>query len=225
MMEDTSYNGETGDIRATLVIPEGDEKLPGVIVVHEVWGLNAHIKDVAGRLGEAGFMAIAPDAFTPLGGSPEDPQKAFPMIREMDRETTVNNYIAAQKYLQNHPRSNGNVGIIGFCWGGSIANSVAVNSPDLKAAVPYYGGQPQAEDVPKIKASLLLHYAGNDARINAGIPAFEEALKKADIDYTLYMYEGAEHGFNNDTGERYNKVAAELAWKRTIEFLREKLIS
>ncbi|MFC1532912.1 dienelactone hydrolase family protein [Thermodesulfobacteriota bacterium] len=222
-MEEIHYSGETGDILATLALPEGDEKVPGVIVVHEVWGLNAHIKDVARRFGAEGFMAIAPDAFSPLGGTPEDPQKAFPMIREMDSEATVKNYIAAQKYLQNHPRSNGNVGIIGFCWGGSMANQVAVNSPDLKAAVPFYGGQPKAEDVPRIQASLLLHYAGNDERINAGIPTFEEALKKASIDYTFYIYEGAEHAFHNDTSERYNKEAAQLAWARTIEFLKEKL--
>ncbi|MBN2059613.1 MAG: dienelactone hydrolase family protein, partial [Deltaproteobacteria bacterium] len=146
------------------------------------------------------------------------------MVRELDKEDTVKNYIAAQKYLQNHPRSNGNVGVIGFCWGGGMANQMAVNSPDLKAAVPYYGGQPKAEDVPKIKAPLLLHYAGNDERINAGIPAFEDELKKASVDYKLYMYEGVEHGFNNDTREIYNKDAARLAWRRSIEFLKEKLI-
>jgi len=222
-MEDIIYNGETGDIQAALVLPEGTEKAGGVVVISEVWGLNNHIKEVAKRFAAEGFIAIAPDPFSPLGGSPEDPQKAFPLIRELDREATIKNYIAAQKYLQNHHRSNGNVGAVGFCWGGGMANQIAVNSPDLKAAVPYYGGQPAAEDVSKIKASLLLHYAGNDARINAGIPAFEEALKKAGTDYTLYMYEGAEHGFNNDTGERYHKEAAPLAWQRTIEFLKEKL--
>jgi carboxymethylenebutenolidase len=222
-MENITYKGETGNVQAALVLPEGTGKAGGVVVIAEVWGLNDHIKDVAKRLGDEGFMAIAPDPFSPLGGSPEDPQKAFPLIRELDREATIKNYIAAQKYLQNHPRSNGNVGVVGFCWGGGMANQVAVNSPDLKAAVPYYGGQPAAEDVPKIKASLMLHYAGNDTRINAGIPAFEEALKKAGINYTLYMYEGADHGFNNDTGERYHKDAAPLAWQRTIAFFKEKL--
>ena len=146
------------------------------------------------------------------------------MFKQLDGESTVKNYVAALKYLQTHPRSNGNVGVIGFCWGGGVANQVAVNAPDLKAAVPFYGMQPSPEDVPKIKASLLLHYAGDDDRINKGIPAFEEALKKASIEYRLYMYEGAKHAFHNDTNaSRYNKEAARLAWKRTIEFLKEKL--
>jgi carboxymethylenebutenolidase len=222
--EDITYRGASGDVRANLVIPKGEKKVPGVVVIHEVWGLNAHIEDVARRLGVEGFLAIAPDAFTPLGGSPKDPQKAFSMIQQLDSATTVKDYIAAAKYLQTHPRSNGNVGVVGFCWGGSMANQMAVNWPDLKAAVPFYGGQPASEDVPKIKASLLLHYAENDERINPGIPAFEEALKKASIDYVQYIYEGTEHAFHNDTNaERYNKEAAQLAWKRTIEFFKKKL--
>jgi carboxymethylenebutenolidase len=146
------------------------------------------------------------------------------MFRKLDRESNIKNYVAAVKYLQTHPRSNGNVGVIGFCWGGGIANQVAVHSPDLKAAAPFYGIQPAPGDVPKIKASLLLHYAGNDKRINKGIPTFEEALKKASIDYKLYMYEDANHAFHNDTNvARYNKEAAKLAWKRTIAFLKEQL--
>ncbi len=218
------YPGATGDIRAHLVSPKGEGKAPGVIVIHEIWGLNAHIEDVARRLAVAGFLAMAPDALTPLGGSPEDPQKARPMFRQLDDKSTVKNYVAAVKYLQTHPRSNGNTGVIGFCWGGGMANQVAVNSPDLKAAVPFYGMQPSPADVPKIKASLLLHYAGDDDRINKGIPAFEQALKKTPIDYKLFMYEGTRHAFHNDTNAaRYNGEAARLAWKRTIAFLKEKL--
>jgi carboxymethylenebutenolidase len=219
-----SYSGASGDIRANLVTPKGEGKLPGVVVIHEIWGLNPHIEDVARRLGVEGFLALAPDALTPVGGTPEDPMKAFPLVRKLNNEANVENYVAAVKFLQSHPKSNGNVGVTGFCWGGGVANQVAVNSPDLKAAVPFYGNQPKAEDVHKIKASLLLHYAENDERIDKGIPAFEEALKRASVDYTIYMYEGTQHAFYNDTNpERYNKEAAQLAWKRTIEFFKEKL--
>jgi len=222
--EHVNYPGASGDIRATLVTPKGEEKVPGVIVIHEIWGLNPHIEDVARRLGIEGFMAIAPDALSSVGGSPEDPRKAFGLIRELDNEATVKDYVAAVTYLQSHSRSNGNVGVMGFCWGGGMANQVAVNCPRTKASVPFYGNQPEAKDVDKIKASLLLHYAENDERINKGIPAYEEALKKASVDYRLHMYEGTEHGFHNDTNaERYHKEAAQLAWKRTIEFLKEKL--
>ena len=222
--EHVDYPGSTGDIRANLVTPKGEEKVPGVIVIHEIWGLNPHIEDVARRLGIEGFLAIAPDALTPVGGTPEDPMKAFALVRELDNEATVKNYVAAVKFLQSHSKSNGNVGVMGFCWGGGMANQVAVNSPDLKASVPFYGNQPEAKDVHKIKASLLLHYAENDERINKGIPAYEEALKKASVDYRVHMYEGTEHGFYNDTNaERYHKEAAQLAWKRTIAFLKEKL--
>lgn len=222
--ESLVYKGASGDIRAYMAKPKGDRKAPCVVVIHEIWGLNPHIQDVTRRFAVEGFMTIAPDAFTPLGGSPEDSQKAFPMMRQLDNDKTVKDFIAAAKYLQSHPRSNGNVGVVGFCWGGSMSNQVAVNWPDLKAVAPYYGGQPDPKDVPKIKAAMLLHYAGNDQRINQGIPAFEEALKKASIEYTIHMYEGAQHAFNNDTNaSRYNKEAALLAWKRTIEFFKKKL--
>jgi len=145
------------------------------------------------------------------------------MIGQLDREETVKNFVAAVKYLETHPRSTGKVGCTGFCWGGGMTNQVAVNSPDLDAAVPYYGATPAPEDVPKIKAPVMAHYGGEDERINAGIPAFEEALKKAGIEYHIFIYEGAGHAFNNDTGPRYNKEAADLAWERTIGFFREKL--
>lgn len=222
---EVTVKGASGDIRAYMALPRGDKKVPGVVVIHEIWGLNPHIEDVARRFAVEGFMAIAPDALSSLGGSPEDPKKASPMMRQLDNDKTVGDYIAAAKFVQSHSRSNGNVGVVGFCWGGRMTNQVAVNWPDLKAAAPFYGGQPESEKVPKIKAAMMLHYAGNDEGINQGIPAFEDALKKASIEYTLYMYEGAEHAFYNDTNEsRYNKEAAELAWKRTIDFFRKKLL-
>jgi len=218
------YPGATGEVRAYSARPKGDGKLPGVVVIHENKGLSPHIEEVTRRVGLECFLAIGPDALSPLGGTPEDPDKAPPLFQKLDSKSTTENYVAAVRYLKMHPLSTGKVGIVGFCWGGGIANQVAVNSPDVIAVVPYYGGQPTSEDVSKIKASLLLHYAGLDERVNKGIPAFETALKKASIDYQIYMYEGAQHGFNNDTwAERFNKEAAQLAWQRTISFLKEKL--
>lgn len=224
IVENVRFRGETGEVRAYFVRPKGDSKLPGVVVIHENRGLNAHIEDVTRRVALEGFLSMAPDALTPLGGTPEDPEKAPALIGQLDKEKTVKNFLAAVKFLKTHPLSTGKVGTVGFCWGGGMANQVAVHSPDLVAAVPYYGAVPAAEDVPRIKASLLLHYAGLDERINSGIPSFEEALKKASVDYKMYMYEGAQHAFNNDTNPpRYNKDAAQLAWQRTIRFLKEKL--
>jgi carboxymethylenebutenolidase len=219
-----TYPGATGEVRAIFVRPKGDAKLPGVVVVHENRGLNPHIEDVTRRAALEGFLALAPDALSPLGGTPEDSDKARSLIGQLDGPSTVKNYLAAVRYLKTHPESTGKVGIIGFCWGGGVANQVAVNSADLTAAVPFYGRQPAPEDVAKIKASLLLHYAGLDERINKGIPAFEAALKEASVDYRIYMYEGAKHAFLNDTNAaRYNREAAQLAWQRTISFLKEKL--
>ena len=204
--------------------PSGTKKYPAVIVIHENRGLQPHIKDVARRIALEGFVTLAPDALSPLGGTPEKPEDAIPMFAKLDYQATVQDFTAAVKYLKTNPQTTGKVGCTGFCWGGAMTNQVAVNASDLDAAVPYYGSQPKAEDVAKIKAPLLLHYAGNDDRINKGIPEFEAALKNAKIEYHLYMYQGAEHAFNNDTNtERYNKEAADLAWKRTIEFLKEKL--
>ncbi len=218
------YPGATGEVRAYLVRPKGDEKLPGVVVIHENRGLVPHIEDVTRRVALEGFLAIGPDALTPLGGTPEDPDKAPPLIQKLDSKSTIENYVAAVMYLKTHPLSTGKIGVVGFCWGGAMANQVAVNSPDVIAVVPYYGRQPASEDVPKIKASLLLHYAGLDEGINKGISAYEADLKKASIDYKMYMYEGAQHAFNNDTNPaRYNKEAAQFAWQRTISFLKEKL--
>jgi len=218
------YAGETGDVRAYFARPKGDARLAGVVVIHENRGLNAHIEDVTRRVALEGFLAMAPDALSPLGGTPQDAEKAPALLGQLEKEKNTKNFVAAAKYLKTHPLSSGKVGVVGFCWGGAMANQVAVHSPDVVAAVPYYGAAPAPEDVPRIKASLLLHYAGIDERINAGIPAFEAALKAASVNYKIFMYEGAQHAFNNDTApSRYNKDAAQLAWQRTISFLKEKL--
>ncbi len=217
------YPGANGEIRAYSARPKGATKLAGVIVIHENRGLNPHTEDVARRVALEGFMAIAPDALSPLGGTPENPDEARPLFQKLDREANTKNFVAAVEYLKTQPQATGKVACMGFCWGGAVTNQVAVNAPDLTAAVPFYGSQPAPEDVPKIKAAMLIHYAGDDQRINAGIPAFEEALKKAGVEHTIHMYEGAGHAFMNDTGQRYNKEAADLAWKRTIDFLKAKL--
>ncbi len=222
-VEDIKYPAETGDMLAHFARPKGDAKLPGVIVIHENRGLNPHTRDVARRIALEGFLALAPDACSPLGGTPEDVDAARAKMRELDAESTAKNFVAAVKYLKTHPQSTGKVGCVGFCWGGGMTNQVAVNAPDLNAAVPFYGRQPAAEDVPKIKASMLCHYAGRDERINAGIEAFESAMKEAGVEYKIYMYEGAEHAFFNDTSTRYHVEAAKLAWERTIAFFKEKL--
>jgi carboxymethylenebutenolidase len=217
--------GPSGRVRAYRARPKGAKKLAGVIVVHENRGLNPWVEDIARRVALEGFQAIAPDALSPVGGTPADPDKARDLIMGLDRTVNTKNYVAAVAYLKTGPQASGRVACMGFCWGGGVTNQVAVNAPDLTAAVPFYGMQPAAEDVPRIKAAMLLQYAGDDQRIDAGIPAFEEALKKAKIGYQIYMYEGAKHAFMNDTGASYNKEAAELAWKRTVAFLKEKLKS
>ncbi len=222
-VENIKYPGETGDVHAHLARPKGETKRPGVIVIHENRGLNPHTEDVARRVALEGFLAIAPDALSPFGGTPGDVSKARSLMRKLDSKATIKNYVAAVQYLKTHPQSTGKVGCMGFCWGGGVTNQVAVNSPDLKAAVPFYGRQPASEDVPKIKASLLLQYADLDNRINAGIEAFEAALKEASVDYKIFIYEGAGHAFFNDTSSRYHEEAAKLAWKRTIKFFKEKL--
>jgi carboxymethylenebutenolidase len=219
------YPGDPGEVRAYSARPKGAAKLAGVIVIHENRGLNPHTEDIARRAALEGFMAIAPDALSPFGGTPENPDEARPLFQKLDPEANTKNFVAAVAYLKTHPQATGKVGCMGFCWGGGVTNQVAVNAPDLAAAVPFYGSQPAAEDVPKIKAAMLIHYAGDDQRINAGIPAFEEALKKAGVDYKIYMYEGAGHAFMNDTGTRYHKEAASLAWQRTVAFLKERLKS
>lgn len=219
------YPGETGDVKAFLARPKAGNKFPAVLIIHENRGLQPHIQDVTRRMAKEGFLAMAPDALSPLGGTPENDQdKAVSMIGQLDKEKTIKNFVAAVKYLKTQPNSTGKVGCTGFCWGGGMTNQVAVNCPDLDAAVPYYGMQPTADQVPSIKAPIMAHYAGEDARINQGIPAFEEALKKNNKKYQIFMYEGAQHAFNNDSNpERYNEKAAKLAWSRTIAFFKEKL--
>jgi len=220
-----SYPGTSGDMRALLSHPKGEKKLPAVMVIHENRGLQPHIQDVNKRMAREGFISIAPDALSPLGGTPKDDVDAGrSKMRELDGEKTTKDFVAAVKYLRTHPLSTGKVGCTGFCWGGGMTNQVAVNAPDLKAAVPYYGRQPDPEDVPMIKAAIMAHYAGEDERINAGIEAFEKALKESGIEYQIFIYEGTQHGFNNDSNPtRYHEEAAKLAWKRTIGFFKEKL--
>lgn len=220
----STYPGASGDIKAYVARPKGATKLPAVIVIHENRGLNAHIEDVARRVALEGFLALAPDLLSPLGGTPENEDTARDMIGKLDAAQTVQNLVTAVAFLARHAHGNGKVGTMGFCWGGGMVGQLAVYAPDLDAGVVYYGRQPQAAEVEKIKAPLLLHYASLDTRINEGIAAFEEALKKANKPYTLHMYEGANHAFNNDTAEaRYNKQIAEQAWSRTITFLKDNL--
>jgi carboxymethylenebutenolidase len=224
--EYVNYNSPKGggNIKALLSIPDGTtQKLGGVIVVHENRGLNPHIEDVGRRVALAGFISIAPDALTPLGGYPGDDDKGRELQSKRDRNEMLEDFIAAYDYLKNHKDCNGKIGVVGFCFGGWIANMMAVRIPGLSAAVPFYGGQPAAVDVPKINAPLLLHYAGLDTRVNEGWPAYEAALKANNKAYTAYIYPNVNHGFNNDTTPRYDKAAADLAWQRTVDFFKEKL--
>lgn len=223
--EDITYPGADGEMKGYLVRPaNASGKLPAVIVIHENRGLNPHIRDVARRVAIEGFVALAPDFLSRDGGTPSDEDKAREMISALDAEETNANAVATVAFLKGHGESTGNIGAIGFCWGGGLVNRLAVNSPDLRAGVAYYGSQPKPEDVPKIQASMLLHYAGLDERINAGIEAYKQALAKAGKDFTIHVYEGVNHAFNNDTSAaRYDKAAADLAWERTVAFLREKL--
>jgi carboxymethylenebutenolidase len=200
-------------------------KLPGVLVVHENRGLNPHIEDIARRLAIDNFLAFAPDALAPLGGYPGDEDKARALFPQLDQAKTREDFVAAATYLKNRPDCTGKIGVVGFCYGGGIANMLATRMPDLGAAVPFYGNQPGAEDAAKIKAPLLIHYAENDDRINAGWPAYETALKAANVRYTMYKYPGTQHGFNNDTTPRYDEAAAKLAWQRTVDFFNKELRS
>jgi len=212
-------------LKGYLVKPKaGGDKLPAVIVIHENRGLNPHIKDVTRRMATEGFIALGVDYLSPMGGTPEDEDKGREMIGQLKQPDVIAYGKAAVAYLKGRPDTNGKVGAVGFCWGGGAVNNLAVNAPDLNAGVAYYGGQPKAEDVPKIQAALMLHYAGLDERINAGIPAYEAALKQAGKTYEIHVYEGANHAFNNDTNAaRYDKEAAGLAWSRTVGFLKKHL--
>ena len=214
-----------GTIKALLSMPAADaeKKLGGIVVVHENRGLNPHIEDVARRAALAGYISIAPDALTPLGGYPGNDDAGRDLQSKRDKNEMLEDFIAAYDYLKSDKDCNGKVGVVGFCFGGWIANLMAVRIPDLSAAVSFYGTQSTSEDVPKIKAPLLLHYAALDTRVNEGWPAYEAALKENKKEYTAYMYANANHGFHNDTTPRYDKAAAELAWKRTLDFFEEKL--
>jgi carboxymethylenebutenolidase len=224
--QDITYPGEGGDMKGYLAVPaDATGKLPAVIVIHENRGLNPHIKDVVRRMALEGFVALAPDFLSPSGGTPADEDKAREMIGALDGKQTVGNAVATVAFLASHEATTGKAGAMGFCWGGGMVNKLAVASPDLKAGVAYYGSQAPAEDVPQIKAALLLHYAGLDDRINAGIEAYKKALTDAGKDFTIQIYDGVNHAFNNDTSAaRYDKTAADLAWSRTVEFLKAKVV-
>ncbi|MDW4551476.1 YghX family hydrolase [Defluviimonas sp. D31] len=218
-----SPNGH-GEVRGYLVRPSAAEgKLPSVVVVHENRGLNPYVEDVARRLAKAGFMALAPDGLTSVGGYPGNDDEGRELQKSVDGTKLMNDFFAAVEHMMAHEGSTGNVGIVGFCYGGGVSNAAAVAYPELKAAVPFYGRQAAAEDVPKIKAALMLHYAELDERINAGWPDYEAALKAAGTNYQAFIYEGANHGFHNDSTPRYDQAAAELAWERTLSFFKEKL--
>ena len=218
--ERVTFPGVPNEMSAYIARPKEDKKYAAVIVIHENRGLNAHIEDVARRAAKAGYLAIAPNALSALGGTlPANEDEARTKFQELKAENNLQNFINAFNYLPVRKDYNGKAGCVGFCWGGGMSNSLAVNLPDLKAAVAFYGRQPKAEDVSKIKAAVQLHYASLDTGVNAGIPAYEEALKKNNIPYELYMYEGVNHAFHNDTSPaRYNEAAAKLAWQRSMEF-------
>lgn len=223
-----AYAGVSGDIKGYLSQPaptsKKQAKLPAVIVIHENRGLTPHIEDVTRRVALEGFLALGVDMLSPVGGTPANEDAARELFTKLDPAQTVQNLAAAIPFLEKLGTSNKRVGAVGFCWGGGMVGELAVNAPNLDAGVVYYGRQPKAEDVPKIVAPLVLHYASLDTRINEGIPAFEQALKAAKKTYTLHMYEGVNHAFNNDSSAaRYNKAAADLAWSRTIAFFKDRL--
>jgi carboxymethylenebutenolidase len=214
----------SGKMRGYLAQPAAAKgKLPGVLVVHENRGLNPHIEDIARRIALEQFLVFAPDALTSEGGYPGDEDKARALFAKLDQAKITEDFVTAVDVLKSRPDGTGKLGVVGFCYGGGMANTLATRIPDLAAAVPFYGNQPTAEEVAHIKAPLLLHYAEHDDRINAGIPAFEEALKANHIKYQIFKYDGTQHGFNNDTTPRYDKAAATLAWRRTIDFLKKNL--
>ena len=214
----------SGTMRGYFARPANpSRKLPGVVVIHENRGLNPYIEDVARRLAVENYVAFAPDALAPVGGYPGDEEKARQLFASLDQKKMMEDLHAAVPFLKSRAECNGSIGAVGFCFGGGVANGMAVRFPDLGAAVPFYGRQPSAADTAKIKAPLLIHYAGEDAGINAGWPAWEEALKKDKVRYTAYIYPGAQHGFHNDTTPRYDEAAAKLAWSRTLAFFNANL--
>lgn len=220
-----TYVGASGPVRAYHARPSTEGPYPAVVVIHENRGLNPHIEDVARRAAAEGFWTIAPDALSPLGGTPDDTDEARRLMGELDSDAARGDFLAGVDFAAGHEETDGRVGCVGFCWGGAMANQLAVHSPALAAAVSFYGRQPAAEDVPSVQASLQLHYAGLDERINQGIDAYREALEAAGKPYELHVYEGVNHAFHNDTSPtRYDEAAARLAWGRTIAFFREHLV-
>lgn len=213
----------SGTMRGYLARPAGAGKFPGIVVIHENRGLNPYIEDVARRLAVANFVAFAPDALTPLGGYPGEEEKAVKLFATLDAAKRLEDLVAGAGYLKARPECAARIGVVGFCFGGGIANLFAVRMADLAAAVPFYGAQPAAADVAKIKAPLMIHYAGLDDRINAGWPAYEAALKANHVKYEIYMYPGTNHGFHNDTTPRYDEAAAKLAWQRTVDFFNKNV--
>ncbi len=223
--EDLSFPSGDTTVKAYLSRPKAPGKYGAVVVIHENRGLNPHIRDVARRVAKAGFLALAPDALSPFGGTPADEDAARDLIGKLDMHKNLDNFLNGLRYAGSRPEANGKTGCVGFCWGGAMANQLAVHAPTLQAAVAFYGRQPSKEDVPKIKARVQLHYASLDERVNAGIPAYEQAMKEAGVNYQLYMYEDAQHAFHNDTAPtRYNEAAARLAWERTLKLFRETLV-
>lgn len=222
--EKVSWDGANGKMTGYLARPKKEGKYASVMVIHENRGLNPHIEDVTRRAARAGYLALAPDALAPHGGTPENQDQAREMFGKIDAAHNLQNFVRGFDYLKTRNDTNGSFGCVGFCWGGAMSNQLAVNVPDLKAAVAFYGRQPNPADVPKIKAAVQLHYAGQDERINQGIAAYEEALKNAGVRYEQYIYEGAQHAFHNDTSTaRYNEAAAKLAWQRTLDFYKKHL--
>lgn len=222
--ENITYPGSEGEVKAFSARPKGSKKLGTVLVIHENRGLNPHIIDVTKRVAAAGYIAVAPDALSPFGGTPADEDKARDLIGQLDPAKNLQNYLKGLEYLRTRKDGNHKTGCVGFCWGGGMSNQLAVHDPKLLAAVAYYGQQPKAEEVANIKAHVMLHYAGLDERIDAGIPAYEAALKNNHVKYDLYIYEGVNHAFNNNTSPtRYNEAAAKLAWERTLKLFKETL--
>lgn len=220
-----TYRSGDVQMKAYIAVPAEGKKFPAVMVVHENRGLNAHIEDVTRRLALAGFIGFAPDALSVFGGTPTDADQARDMFTKLDAKQNLDNFLQGFEYLKSRKECNEKFGVVGFCWGGAMANQLAVHRSDLLAAVPFYGRQPEAADVPKIRAGLMLHYAATDERINAGMDAYEQALKAAGKSYQQFVYAGTQHAFHNDTAPtRYNEAAAKLAWERTLGFFREKMM-
>jgi carboxymethylenebutenolidase len=224
LTEDVTWAGDGADMRGYLVRPKGRKKRGAVVVIHENRGLTPHIKDVTRRVAQAGYLALGVDALSVFGGTPTDEDKGRELIGKLDPANNLNNYLRAFDYLRARPDCNGRTGCVGFCWGGAMANRLALSDPRLNAAVAYYGTQPKDADVTRIKAHLMLHYASLDERVNAGMAAYEAALKAGGVKYEQYVYEGVNHAFNNDSSPaRYNAEAAKLAWSRTLRLFQDQL--